>query len=588
MAEDTGHYGYDTSEPAPPPPPEPPVHVPVHDPDHDHVDPGPKPTETPKTEETSDISTTVSTGKKNDKKDEETDDKTNISDTDDHTVDNNIDENKDTDKKDEKTDDKTNISDIDKKVIDKDIGKNSPVAVSPSIDKHNLSPVVLMSQINLAQGLDGIRTLNERRGVYQGLEGISSQTWGRLLNHAMFTQTSDKLGELTMRNYGVQLGKDKVVKNAGGEYSLTGIFGGYSRATSHLDYAASHNTTVGKLISHHFHLGIAHTHYGKNGNYLDLVGQLSYFRNQYFSNLNDTRVVNPALGLMVSAEIGKALRFYSSGQDKNYWVLEPQSQLIYQFLSLKNIKLDNTEITFPKVHRLLGRVGVRGAYNIMSNRGQREQKTIYATANIWHDFKHQYTAYVNNLPINSRYVTTWWDAGIGIQFPLKANIVFYADIRYEQAFGKRERFYGYRGTLGIKYNLPSPKSVTTTFKLNTDALFAFNKSTLPDLLPKERDKIDNILMKIEHSHIKHIALIGHTDRLGSQQYNKQLGLKRAESIANYLKAQGLNKNMTVTSQGEDNPITTHCKGHKATKALIHCLQPDRRVEIILSGENIRP
>jgi len=37
-------------------------------------------------------------------------------------------------------------------------------------------------------------------------------------------------------------------------------------------------------------------------------------------------------------------------------------------------------------------------------------------------------------------------------------------------------------------------------------------------------------------------------------------------------------------KGEANPVTgDSCKGNKKTKALIECLQPDRRVEVEVAG-----
>lgn len=45
----------------------------------------------------------------------------------------------------------------------------------------------------------------------------------------------------------------------------------------------------------------------------------------------------------------------------------------------------------------------------------------------------------------------------------------------------------------------------------------------------------------------------------------------------------MNVAMEVASAGESQPKTTNCVGNKATATLIACLQPDRRVEVDVTG-----
>ena len=83
--------------------------------------------------------------------------------------------------------------------------------------------------------------------------------------------------------------------------------------------------------------------------------------------------------------------------------------------------------------------------------------------------------------------------------------------------------------------------------------------------------------------IDSIALTGHTDRLGSEQYNYNLGLQRAQTVKNYLQGKGVQAPISVASAGESQPVTTACTGTRATAALKACLQPDRRVTVDISG-----
>ena len=98
--------------------------------------------------------------------------------------------------------------------------------------------------------------------------------------------------------------------------------------------------------------------------------------------------------------------------------------------------------------------------------------------------------------------------------------------------------------------------------LSADALFRFNQSDAADMLPEGKATLD---------------------RLGSEQYNYNLGLQRAQTVKNYLQGKGVQAPISVASAGESQPVTTACTGTRATAALKACLQPDRRVTVDISG-----
>lgn len=84
-----------------------------------------------------------------------------------------------------------------------------------------------------------------------------------------------------------------------------------------------------------------------------------------------------------------------------------------------------------------------------------------------------------------------------------------------------------------------------------------------------------------------ITVTGHTDRIGSHAYNMKLSTRRAEAVKSYLAQSAGIPAGRIAARGTDgsDPVTKpgECKGKKATKALIACLQPDRRVEVEVSG-----
>jgi OmpA-OmpF porin, OOP family len=115
-----------------------------------------------------------------------------------------------------------------------------------------------------------------------------------------------------------------------------------------------------------------------------------------------------------------------------------------------------------------------------------------------------------------------------------------------------------------------------------DALFDFNKAVLR---PEGKAKLDEVVAKSQAIKLEVILAVGHTDRIGGDAYNQKLSEKRAAAVKEYLVAKGVEANRVYTEgKGETQPKTGDtCKGNKKTKALIDCLQPDRRVDIEVVG-----
>jgi OmpA-OmpF porin, OOP family len=130
---------------------------------------------------------------------------------------------------------------------------------------------------------------------------------------------------------------------------------------------------------------------------------------------------------------------------------------------------------------------------------------------------------------------------------------------------------------------PPPATAPEKVSLSADELFDFDKAVLR---PGGKEKLDDLVAKLGDIKYDTIVAIGYADRIGSDQYNKKLSLRRAEAVKDYLvKEKGIPADRIFTDgKGEANPVTGDtCKGTKKTKSLIECLQPDRRVEVEVAG-----
>jgi OOP family OmpA-OmpF porin len=125
---------------------------------------------------------------------------------------------------------------------------------------------------------------------------------------------------------------------------------------------------------------------------------------------------------------------------------------------------------------------------------------------------------------------------------------------------------------------PAPQKINFA----ADALFDFDKSVLK---PKGKAMLDDLVSVLQGATYEVILAIGHTDRIGSAQYNQKLSVKRAEAVKQYLVDKGIAANrIYAEGKGKTQPVTKpgDCKGKKA-QALIACLQPDRRVDVEVTG-----
>ncbi|MFI8126506.1 OmpA family protein [Acinetobacter sp. ABJ-A23_2] len=127
---------------------------------------------------------------------------------------------------------------------------------------------------------------------------------------------------------------------------------------------------------------------------------------------------------------------------------------------------------------------------------------------------------------------------------------------------------------------------TSVIELSADTLFKFDGSTLNDLLPKGHQEVMDLTSKISKGYVSvsQIKLVGHTDRLGNDNYNKQLAQKRADTVRNLLIQNGVpDRIISATSAGKTQPVTDGCPNVKSHESLKACLQPDRRVTVEITG-----
>ena len=113
--------------------------------------------------------------------------------------------------------------------------------------------------------------------------------------------------------------------------------------------------------------------------------------------------------------------------------------------------------------------------------------------------------------------------------------------------------------------------------ISGDVLFEFDSAALT---VAGRAALDKLASTITPGST--VTVVGHTDRIGSQQYNLKLSQSRAKSVGDYLNSKsGSTSKFIVQGVGATQPTegTKLCTGMRNFERYKACLAPDRRVVI---------
>ena len=107
-------------------------------------------------------------------------------------------------------------------------------------------------------------------------------------------------------------------------------------------------------------------------------------------------------------------------------------------------------------------------------------------------------------------------------------------------------------------------------------LFDTGSYTLKPVRGRKMAKLSGVLLA--YPGLK-IEVEGHTDDVGSDEYNQRLSQQRAETVRGYLVAQGVpGASVTAMGFGKADPVASNDSPAGS--------QQNRRVEIVVSGEPI--
>ncbi len=99
---------------------------------------------------------------------------------------------------------------------------------------------------------------------------------------------------------------------------------------------------------------------------------------------------------------------------------------------------------------------------------------------------------------------------------------------------------------------PAPKNETIVLSDAGDVLFAFDSAELSE---NAKHSLTEISKRLTGASLVSVQVAGHTDSKGSDAYNQSLSERRAQSVSNFLTAQGIPaQKLSVVGYGESQPV----------------------------------
>jgi outer membrane autotransporter protein len=114
--------------------------------------------------------------------------------------------------------------------------------------------------------------------------------------------------------------------------------------------------------------------------------------------------------------------------------IEPQAQLLYQYLHLNHFDDGISEISSNTTNGLRGRLGFRLFRANLSNDSKSSTVTPYFTADVLHDFFTPGQTTVGGTPFDNELGKTWYDVGVGVTGSFAKSSEAYASVKYAHSF----------------------------------------------------------------------------------------------------------------------------------------------------------
>jgi len=229
---------------------------------------------------------------------------------------------------------------------------------------------------------------------------------------------------------GIQAGLDVYRReHDDGSHDVAGFYVGGGRAEGDVNHIFG--GPAGHMSLDGYSLGGYWTHFGASGWYVDAVVQGTRFDNVVAKSVLNQSIETNGWGLTTSLEGGKPFQL------GNFWVIEPQAQIVYQRISLGSTADAFGLVQFGDSDAVRGRLGARLAKSFAISDGTAPRfVTTSITANVWHGFVGDPKTTFANLQglnavsLSSNLGGTWAQIQVGLTGQITRNVAVFASADY--------------------------------------------------------------------------------------------------------------------------------------------------------------
>ncbi|PBI79824.1 autotransporter outer membrane beta-barrel domain-containing protein [Rahnella victoriana] len=318
-----------------------------------------------------------------------------------------------------------------------------PTPDTPETYRGEIPGYIAAPYLNLYYGMRIAGTLHERMGDTEAYgKGYNNRSWARTGGeHTTFDAGRfDYDSDYWFAQFGTDLYQDELKNGTRVHAGIMATLGNQSTDTQdQVRTLAGKRADAGSVRSDAYSLGGYYTRYAQDGAYIDLVGQFTWYRNQYDS-LHDAK--QDSYGALLSAEAGKPYTVSTN------WKIEPQGQIIYQYLNAEDFSDEISDISGVSVNQGTARAGLRLFRDQAEDKASEKFKP-YLTADVLSNFSDSPDINVGGTDISTTdFSDQYWQTGAGMTAQLAPNTSVYADVKYVKGFdGDME---GYVGHIGIQ------------------------------------------------------------------------------------------------------------------------------------------
>lgn len=275
----------------------------------------------------------------------------------------------------------------------------------------------------------------------------ATAVWGRIEgSHGRFEPDATVKSRYDVDTYKMQAGVDgKLYENEAGSV-IGGVTVHYGNAKADIESASGN----GSVDIDGYGVGGTLTWYGDNGLYVDGQAQATWYQSDMDSDTANRTLAdgNDGFGYALSIETGKRFAI------DQHWTITPQAQLTWSSVDFDSFTdAFGVGVSQDADESLKGRLGIAAEYGNawQGADGKKVQTTVYAIANLHHEFLDGSKTDVGGVQFASENDSTWGGIGTGGSYSwADGKYAVYGEVSADTSLENFADSYKLNGNLGLK------------------------------------------------------------------------------------------------------------------------------------------